>query len=385
MKVKSLIFLLMGVIMPVNIVWSQFSLIEKGGLNTILDENSGILYFEGSYITHNDSGGASALYILDTINLNIQKTITLTGVENIDWEDLTQDETHLYVGDFGNNRGTRRDLRILKIAKSDFKTLTSITPQIISFSYQDQQDFEINEETDYDAEALITVGDHIIVFTKQWGSQNTTAYQIPKTIGNHLAIPLSNYEVGGLITSATFNKEDDQLILLGYSNLLNPFIVKSTVFENLNFFNETTSKFTLPVATTQMEAVDFISQKKLILSCENFQRPPLIDSPARAFIILFPEDEFENPENPEEPPAEPNENAVFVYGNYNTGILEIAQNEQNPVHQVQIFDIAGKMVLSVSKPDTSIQSVDLNTLASGIYLIHLKTNTKTYQFKTQKL
>ena len=58
------------------------------------------------------------------LSINGVKTIFLGGdflsvnkEENVDWEDITQDETHIYIADFGNNNGNRTDLKIYKILK----------------------------------------------------------------------------------------------------------------------------------------------------------------------------------------------------------------------------------------------------------------------------
>jgi hypothetical protein len=55
------------------------------------------------------------------------KKIKLNGVKNNDWEELTQDKTHFYLGDFGNNAsGNRTDLTIYKIAKTHFLTIQKL-------------------------------------------------------------------------------------------------------------------------------------------------------------------------------------------------------------------------------------------------------------------
>ena len=91
---------------------------EKYNLPNSISETSGLLFYNGKLITHNDSGDAANLYELDTIRGNITRTITISNATNSDWEDITQDDTHIYIGDFGNNsNGNRQDLKIYKILR----------------------------------------------------------------------------------------------------------------------------------------------------------------------------------------------------------------------------------------------------------------------------
>ena len=52
----------------------------------------------------------------------ILRTISIANASNIDWEDLAENDTHLFIADIGNNNGNRQDLKIYTILKSDFKT-----------------------------------------------------------------------------------------------------------------------------------------------------------------------------------------------------------------------------------------------------------------------
>ncbi|MBL4643362.1 MAG: T9SS C-terminal target domain-containing protein, partial [Flavobacteriaceae bacterium] len=117
---------------------------SKYDLPNTVSETSGLLFYNGKLITHNDSGDNANLYELDTISGNITRTIHITNATNVDWEDITQDETYIYIGDFGNNNGNRQDLKIYRILKSDFNNGTSITSEVISFSYEDQVNFTTN-------------------------------------------------------------------------------------------------------------------------------------------------------------------------------------------------------------------------------------------------
>src|SRR5690606_35185269 len=92
------------------------------------------LYYAGpdSLWWHNDGGDAPNLYLTDGQGKLI-RTITLPGISNSDWEDLTVDnQGRIYIGDFGNNLNRRHDLRIYCYNPAD-DHLDSL-----SFSYEDQ-------------------------------------------------------------------------------------------------------------------------------------------------------------------------------------------------------------------------------------------------------
>lgn len=196
---------------------SNFS--SKFNLPSDVEETSGLLFINKKIVTHNDSGGEAKLYEIDNTSGLITRTITISNATNVDWEDITEDDTHIYIGDIGNNNGTRTDLTIYKILKSDYLNSNSVTADIITFSYQDQSDFTSKpNNNNFDAEAISVYQNNIVIFTKNWADLNTNAYVIPITSGNHSAIKTSTYNVSGLITGSSYNEENDSFMLVGYNN-----------------------------------------------------------------------------------------------------------------------------------------------------------------------
>ena len=186
----------------------------------------GLIYYNNRLITHNDSGNSPRMYELDTLSSQIIRTITIDNATNIDWEDITQDESYIYIGDFGNNTGNRQDLVIYRVAKSDYDLSNTISAERIDFSYEDQTDFSEIQNSDWDAEAMVDFNDQLLIFTKQWQTNGTVAYSIPKIPGSYSAKNLGFYDVSGLVTGATYNNFSNVLMLLGYSSQLQPFIVR---------------------------------------------------------------------------------------------------------------------------------------------------------------
>ena len=85
-----------------------------GELDERIKESSGLSLMNGRLYTFNDSGNTPELFELDKKTGNIINTLKIDG-KNKDWEALTNDGTDFYIGDFGNNAGTRKDLEIYKI------------------------------------------------------------------------------------------------------------------------------------------------------------------------------------------------------------------------------------------------------------------------------
>ena len=145
----------------------QFSYSQKItidiSLSKIIDETSGLEIIDGQFVTHNDSGGDPALYYLDEKG-KIVETRKIAGVKNTDWEDITKDEEFLYVANMGNNYDTRKNLSIVKIP---IQKSSNENVEVINFSYPEQKKFRrIYRRSEYDAEALISFEDKLLIFTK---------------------------------------------------------------------------------------------------------------------------------------------------------------------------------------------------------------------------
>ena len=70
-------------------------------LSDTLKETSGLIAFENLLWTHNDDHDKT-IYGLDSLG-KIKKKIILENITNHDWEEISQDSTHLYIGDFGKH------------------------------------------------------------------------------------------------------------------------------------------------------------------------------------------------------------------------------------------------------------------------------------------
>lgn len=247
-----------------------------------VNENSGIIFYQDKIWTHNDSGGEPEIYAIDTASGEIKQTILLLNARNNDWEDITQDDDYIYVGDFGNNRGTRTDLKIYKIEKSKIPESGDFALddyQIIRFSYADQE--IINKKTDphnFDCEAMISSGESLFLFSKNWGDQKTRVYKVPKSEGEYVVEPVLNFEANGLITAAALSPDGKQLALLGYIDY-ESFMWLFWDFDDAGFFSGKRLRVNFPdMVFVQTEGIFILPNNDILFSCEESSEFPSLFS-----------------------------------------------------------------------------------------------------------
>lgn len=345
--------------LPVSILFS-ISLMAQD-LNTLskleatVDESSGLIYLNGKVITHNDSGGEAALYEINEGNGRVTRKVMIVDAANRDWEDIDLDDTHIYIGDFGNNNGTRKDLRIYKIEQTDYLDSNSqANAQAIDFSYEDQTDFTSSPmATNFDAEGLIAYGDFLYVFTKNWVDNRTNIYRLPKTPGTHVAVRIDELDSNGLITGAAYNSLADRIVLVGYSGF-SPFMLEISDFSGEKFSNGSIIRYELNVPggnSFQVEAIAFTDLRRHLLSCE----ANILGDAALMEIVLstLSVDDLDL-------------NESIIYPNPAKENLWI--NIQSGLNRIQIYDYSGKLVL---EKNAEFDSISLDELPKGHYLIRL--------------
>lgn len=254
-------------------------------LSDSIVENSGLIYFNNLLWTHNDDHDTT-LYGLD-LKGKITKKILLENVENTDWEEISQDETHIYIGDFGNNyRGNRKDLHILKIEKNQ---LFNAKPKIerINFSYSNQTDFNVQKrnEIDFDCEAFLVSKDSIYLFTKQWKSKNTGVYVLPKVAGNYIAKLKSTLNCKGLITGASLFASGEKIALCGYTKKFTTFLYIISDIKSNDFTNAKTQKVKLKLPFHQIEGITNFDDFNFYLSSESFSKKPFFRNKQKLHLI----------------------------------------------------------------------------------------------------
>lgn len=183
------------------------------------DRDTSVVSFWGL----NDSGNKAEIYRL-TEDGKIIQTITVANAKNIDWEEIALDENHLYIGDFGNNVGKRKDLAIYKINRKDINLAEShliLNAEKIEFFYPEQTTFGYkNLTTNWDAEAFFVYHNQIHILTKEWSNQAITHYTIPiDSSKKHAAKKIETYASNFMVTGAHLSTRPNEtgLYLIGYT------------------------------------------------------------------------------------------------------------------------------------------------------------------------
>lgn len=189
-------------------------------LDSTLKENSGIIYWKKLLWTFNDSGGKNELYGIDAKTGKMKRKIHLTNTTNVDWEDIAQNDKYIFIAETGNNFGTRLDLQILRLKKSEItnKKIQHLKVDKIFFSFADQNRFEpLLRHNAYDCESLLEWNDSLYVFTKDWIHYKTKAYVMPNEPGSYDLMPVDSFNINGMATGVDINSKGE-IAMIGYKD-----------------------------------------------------------------------------------------------------------------------------------------------------------------------
>lgn len=336
-------------------VFCSVSIAQQFTLETTLDaavkETSGLLYLNNTLITHNDSGTTNELFDVDTATGIVTRTVTVTNATNTDWEDLTHDDTYIYIGDFGNYQGDRTNLKVYRIAITDYFASTSVAADIINFIYSNQTDFTTSPfATNFDAEGLIHYNNSLYVFSKNWTNGNTDVYELPKTIGTHSIAMVDTISAQGLVSGATYNALDNSIFLTGYDGT-GAFLIQLNGFNSGLFSNGTVIKTSVAVPpnySIQIEAIIPINATEYFVTAEE-------NLPAASGLYSI---------------------NVSTLGISKVDALE-ASFYPNPAKdkitlshghcQTKIYAITGQLIKTSKN-----KNIDVSTLNPGVYLVKIK-------------
>lgn len=239
--------------------------VETFNLSKILDETSGLEMIDNTLVTINDSGNEPILYFMNQKGKIISKR-KVSGFKNTDWEDITKDEEFIYVADMGNNYDTRRDLSIIKIPINE-NSKQNIAE--IKFNYPEQVDFKFNRKSRFDAEALISLGNSLIIFTKNRASKTTDIYKLPKTPGTFRAKKIGSLNTQSIVTGADFDPKTQTLALTSTIDFNNYYVLIVENFSINKSENTNIDMFEIPIGKCQVESIKFIDSKTFWISSED--------------------------------------------------------------------------------------------------------------------
>lgn len=357
---------------PVTIYVSILS----ANLPTTVRETSGLAFAGGMLWTHNDSGHPPQLFVIDTLDGSVLRQVTLINASNEDWEDLAQSDTHLFIGDFGNNNGNRTNLRIYRVGLDSLLDGMSNTvwADTIAFSYPDQMDFSTKpNNNEYDCEAFFFRDDTLHLFTKNWVSLTTRYYTLPATPGNYVAELRDSFNVDGLITGASHNPEGDEIVLCGYKpvgfGLYTCFAWLLWDYPPHRPFEGNKRRIELgtPLQMAQLEAVWLNPDLKGWMTGESISAGPL-NIPARLHQFDFSTYFGGNTT----PASTPTKEIILwtAYPNPTSGSLYISVSEALIGRSWMLLSPTG----TTASSDTlrmSVSEIDISHLPAGVYYLHV--------------
>ena len=235
--------------------------VEKYNLPDILEETSGLAILNDTLWTLNDSGNEAALYAISTKGALLDKRDTTKT--NIDWEDMTIVNGNMLVADMGNNFGTRKNLHLLEI---DLSNGGATTLDSIPFHYPEQDNFDFQQATHFDAEGIVVVENKIVVFTKNRSTLTSEVYVISPSGGP--ATKMGSLAVGSLITGADYHHESKTLALTGYRRDDNQYLYVIDNFSLSAIADANISQYDLDFNGAQIEAISIIDAKTFWVTSE---------------------------------------------------------------------------------------------------------------------
>lgn len=251
---------------------TEYTVDNVAELPNDLKEISGIIYIGQHIWGMNDGGNEPILYKIDPSNGQIIQRVRVNS-KNKDWEDLAQDNKNIYIGDFGNNAGSREKLRIYIVDKSQLSD-TMVETQTIDFNYPDQKDFtKRNREHNFDCEAFFCWNDTLHLFSKNWINKWTKHYTVPAHKGNYTAQLVDSFDAGLLVTAADVSPDGKWVGLCGYDKLGNIGMWLLYGYQESNFTKGNKRYISLGSALVsgQMEGLAIMDSVNLFLSSENFK------------------------------------------------------------------------------------------------------------------
>ena len=262
MKVK--IFKIIFFLFTSNIIFSQL-VVEDINLSKKIDEPSGLEIINKQLETINDSGNDPVLFYINEAG-NILDERKLNCCKNNDWESLAADSDYVYIADFGNNYDTRKNLSIIKIP---IDKSSNENPEIINFLYPEQKKFKrIYRRSEYDAEALISFGDILLIFTKNKRKKITEIYSLPKYGGNFKAQKIGSLNTESIVTGADYDKKTNTLVLTSTINFDEYYILVVNDF-SLNNKDHKINMYEIPIGKTQVEAIKIIDENTFWITSED--------------------------------------------------------------------------------------------------------------------
>ena len=234
-------------------------------LSDSLKETSGLTFLKDKLYTLNDGGNTNEIFEIDKNSGKILSKLK-TDFPNKDWEAITSDGKNFYIGDFGNNAGSRKDLAVYKI---DFQGSYSKN----YFNYSAQDDFSTRYLShNYDAEAMIFLNEKIHFFSKEWSSKNISHYIVDvQNSENQSLVSLESFHAGFVITDAAYF--EGKLYVVGYTRKAKVYMMIFQENSERLFFSKPLKKYKLGsfLSVGQVEGIA-VNEDGIYITNEDFSK-----------------------------------------------------------------------------------------------------------------
>lgn len=242
-------------------------------LSDEIAETSGLTCLsDGSFLTINDSGHHATIYRLNKVGQITDRFAS--EAQNMDWEALALHQGKLWIADIGNNSGKRSTLQIYSTPIPTYQT-KDLTHTKFQLRYtQETSSSTAPYQHALDAEALVSNGNQLLIFSKNWTGTQSEVYTFSVNSDNSDLIKVGETTtLPGLITDAAYSAFHQVYVIVGYQNFRrNPF---SLIFQGdfSPFLAVLDSQYRLvgsvPIATGgQVEAICIDQTQDIWLSQE---------------------------------------------------------------------------------------------------------------------
>ena len=336
-----------------------------GNLPEEIEGTSSLFLWNGRFWSCNDHGMLT-LYAIDTLTGGVERTLG-AGVEINDMEEVAQDAEYLYFGDMGDNNGVREDLRVLRASKArvaegifEFDT--------IWFWYPERVD---SNATDFDCEAFVAADTVLLFFTKQWDSQGSDCYAVPKRPGRWEAQRLFSLATEGMVTGACYQPGRRMLVMCGYNMLCLPFIYVVNDFDGLAIDEGEQLRVALTLGMgCQTEGIATSDGQKYYLTCEKLNYMG-VEHPAQLFSVdlsgyLGTGDTVADGEGVFE--GWDGADGLTVYPNPTDARIHMPRED---VLKAEVVDMQGRVMTEWKGEEW----LDLSSLEAGQYMLRLTLQT----------
>lgn len=181
-----------------------------------LDECSGIVWFDGAWWAHNDSGDGPNLFRSATLDFAEAEKLAVPGAKAVDWEDITNYDGDLLACDIGDNGRKRDDITLYRVKYS--KPADGKAGLKLAATYPVAW-----PDGAHDCEGAAVIDGKLHLVTKNRGEGFTGVYRFDELKDGAKNTPklVGKIDVGAkaMVTSADYDAASGNLLVLSYSRV----------------------------------------------------------------------------------------------------------------------------------------------------------------------